>query len=570
MTVEPGAEGSGARLRILREWFLQHGVVFDEEAIELQAHVRGAQADGDSFGILSKSNLNIDDTVCHISKDAILSIKNCGIADILEEAELGGVFALALALLYEFSLGMRSPWYGYLQSLPERENLPMFWNESDVAELAGTDLSDSLLSDKSLLRDDYETLLKPVLEAHPLIFHDRKHFTFEKFLDASSLVSSRSFEVDYYHGEAMVPLADIFNHKSGAENVHFEALAEVCTTCGASGPCWCTLLDSDEEWEEVSEFDDIDDENEMEESGNDDESDCGSAPPSLYDPDDWVQDAEERSKLLMLDDTPLADVQDLIDMTVVRPCKAGQEVFNTYGERSNMQLLHRYGFAELNNVHDSVDIDYDDIFAAISGRLTNERLAERREFWLKIGRKTVAEKLQPDEEEDSDDEDNGSQDGGIDGDPMNEESSSEEDAEDSFSLTRTGPSEFLTAFLHVLFVDDKTFKTFANDAQRFQRYIDQLASGGWSVKSSSSVVKSKGKIRGKATGQSPIARGICMCLVEVAGNRLKKFPTSLSEDKAKLRQLPKAPSNLRWALILRVGQKEILEGVITQFGSQTK
>lgn len=35
----------------------------------------------------------------------------------------------------------------------------------------------------------------------------------DRFRVAASWVASRSFHVDAWHGDAMVPLADIFNHK---------------------------------------------------------------------------------------------------------------------------------------------------------------------------------------------------------------------------------------------------------------------------------------------------------------------------------------------------------------------
>ena len=34
------------------------------------------------------------------------------------------------------------------------------------------------------------------------------------YLQAASLTSSRAFYVDDFHGEALVPLADLFNHKA--------------------------------------------------------------------------------------------------------------------------------------------------------------------------------------------------------------------------------------------------------------------------------------------------------------------------------------------------------------------
>lgn len=45
-------------------------------------------------------------------------------------------------------------------------------------------------------------------------------------------------------------------------------------------------------------------------------------------------------------------------MVCVHPISKGKEVFNTYGEMANWQLLHMYGFTEphLNNSNDTADI----------------------------------------------------------------------------------------------------------------------------------------------------------------------------------------------------------------------
>jgi N-lysine methyltransferase SETD6 len=38
---------------------------------------------------------------------------------------------------------------------------------------------------------------------------DPDDFSLEKYLSAKTLVSSRSFKIDTYHGSEMVPLADL-------------------------------------------------------------------------------------------------------------------------------------------------------------------------------------------------------------------------------------------------------------------------------------------------------------------------------------------------------------------------
>lgn len=47
-------------------------------------------------------------------------------------------------------------------------------------------------------------------------------------------------------------------------------------------------------------------------------------------------------------------------MVCVRPIRKGEEVFNTYGQMANWQLLHMYGFTEpyLSNSNDTADIPH--------------------------------------------------------------------------------------------------------------------------------------------------------------------------------------------------------------------
>lgn len=50
--------------------------------------------------------------------------------------------------------------------------------------------------------------------------------------------------------------------------------------------------------------------------------------------------------------------QDWLKMACVRPIRKGEEIFNTYGQMANWQLLHMYGFTEpyQSNSNDTVDI----------------------------------------------------------------------------------------------------------------------------------------------------------------------------------------------------------------------
>ncbi|KAJ3054226.1 hypothetical protein HK102_011554, partial [Quaeritorhiza haematococci] len=244
---------------------------YDSDRLAIRAHVRGS---GAGFGVVGLKETPAGTVVCRIPKQSVLSIKNCGIADIIEEENLGGMLALALALMFEISQGQRSPWFAYIQSLPKREPIPIFWDKEQRREwLKGTDAEEAVETCEEAMREDYEENIVPLFAKYPDIFcsetpsapskqqkpksknnvktnkgsttpsqirvEPSSYFSFEAFLDASSLVSSRAFQVDAYHGDAMVPLADIFNHKSGAEHVHIESIGDVCPACGIYDNCDC-------------------------------------------------------------------------------------------------------------------------------------------------------------------------------------------------------------------------------------------------------------------------------------------------------------------------------------------
>lgn len=91
-----------------------------------------------------------------------------------------------------------------------------------------------LLQEK--LNTDYEDHVVPLAEAHKHRTGGKAVMTFELFKRASSLVASRAFGVDSYHGDAMLPIADLFNH-TGNEHVHIESDGDACEECGSPDPC---------------------------------------------------------------------------------------------------------------------------------------------------------------------------------------------------------------------------------------------------------------------------------------------------------------------------------------------
>ena len=62
--------------------------------------------------------------------------------------------------------------------------------------------------DRTLLYEDWKECILPLIESGPLKLNPNS-FGVEQYFAAKTLVTSRSFEIDDYHGFGMVPLADL-------------------------------------------------------------------------------------------------------------------------------------------------------------------------------------------------------------------------------------------------------------------------------------------------------------------------------------------------------------------------
>jgi hypothetical protein len=463
---------------------------------------------------------------------------------------------LALALLYERSLGQASPWATYISSLPLKEHIPLLWSPIEQSWLQGTDLGDSIASDYACLKEDYETLILPLIQSHPAVFSNSMDTSFEAFVNASSLVSSRAFYTDDFHGEALVPLADAFNHRGGSkgEHVHFESEGNVCPQCGETDYCECFLLEEaagedeeEPEWESVSgSDDDASDTSDVESSSEvlsepESETSC----PSLFDPD--------------------ANSSDIMDMRVVQPCKAGEEVFNTYGRHTNTYLLNRYGFAELDNPSDVVVVTMDEVSDGVQksgASLSVKQLQERLKFWNTTGRAVAlllehqAEERMYSEEHSEEEEDE---------EPTLEDFEDVED--DTFFFNATGVANpQLTLFLHVLLMPAAIYKNLVKKKGAYQSYCEDVLACVYA-----SPLKSPGKGKAKmtttpASTSSALTPTIHSIISSIALDRLSRYPSRIQDDHAELQRLTESndKSVKKWALILQISEKRILREVLGQ------
>ncbi|KAJ8094035.1 hypothetical protein PM082_009925 [Marasmius tenuissimus] len=274
--------------------------------------------------------------VVRIPKKSVLSVKSSGLTKYFGDGYefvpygLEAQLELALAVYLEDSKGSTSPWHLYLKSLPEKAvDLPMFW-ATEVIEEEGRNEDVKMALGWMLGSEVYRHLIP--LNTVKDFFYDTVAPTMNgaatmkpslhAYYRAFSLVSSRAFIVDAYHGLAMVPVADAFNHIRD-NHVHLETEFDVCPDCGSLRQC---IHDRD-----LTELE----------------------PPSSPESD------EEELYYAMTTTTYIPLGGD----THPRP---KTEIFNTYGANlSNAQLLNQYGFILDANEADFVEFDDDDVLSVV-------------------------------------------------------------------------------------------------------------------------------------------------------------------------------------------------------------
>ncbi|KAJ8454630.1 hypothetical protein ONZ45_g19229 [Pleurotus djamor] len=200
------------------------------------------------------------------------------------------------------------PWAAYLASLPSQFDTPMFWSDEELTELKGTSVVEKL-GKADADREYYDKVL-PAIESRKDIFfphHLPIYYTLERFHIQGSRILSRSFTVD-------PPL-----HPAGGVEVNGHNTSS-------------HAMDVDELGQR-----------------SDDGSNNGES-----------EDEEESEGIVSM--VPMADMlnaryksenaklfyeENELRMVTTKAIQAGEQIFNTYDDLPNAELLRRYGHVDL-------------------------------------------------------------------------------------------------------------------------------------------------------------------------------------------------------------------------------
>lgn len=297
------------------------------------------------LGVFAKRDIEEGTTLLKLSKSCLFSASNSTIANLLVDEEIDGVLGLNIAFIYETTVfAHKSHWTAYLKSIriyDEQQQLilpPSYWSVEVKNCLKGSalhTLHDGLRAEEEV-QEGFELAVDLArkwnqefgLEIPSGFFDVDVQDTqdtvtkFHRFVATAYAISSRIFEIDAHHENALVPIADLFNHSTTNPDVRFRSLYEVCPLCGEPGMCKHLVAEALLEAQENGDQDDV----------------VGSSEESSDDEDDTSKEDE------------------MVDITLANDVQRGQEIFNSYGELSNALLLARYGFTVADNPHDVVHL----------------------------------------------------------------------------------------------------------------------------------------------------------------------------------------------------------------------
>ncbi|KAJ7282755.1 SET domain-containing protein [Mycena rebaudengoi] len=340
----------------LLDWFKSSGGTFDSSSVgftDFPACGRGAVA---------LKNIPEGHVLFSIPRNLVLSTETSSLPDRVGQEHWRAMklhlswAGLILCMMWETAQGADSRWSKYLDSLPATFDTPMFWSDVELEELKGTSVVGKL--GKADAERDYAEKLLPMVESRPDIFSPdarSTYYTLEIYHIMGSRILSRSFDVG----------------KDDAEERDEEDTA--ANTSHGSG----MDVDVPEDEADVQEGSDNVGEEEEEEE-----------PPSVsMVPLADMLNARYGSKNAKLFYEKDSDLH----MVSTRPIVVGEQIWNTYGDLPNAELLRRYGHVdmltlqngELGNPGDVVEIRAD---IAISVLQVSETITtERIDWWLEQG-----------------------------------------------------------------------------------------------------------------------------------------------------------------------------------------
>ena len=349
---------SAAALKTYHLWLKQQGVRF--EGVQLKRSNNGG------LGVFSTRAIDEGSILIAVPETAVLSLRTLrtDATDMLLEHDVPAGVVHKLVIAAERKQGSASRFHTYLETLSTAEDMPVLWEPSELAWLAGTGLDDAARERRSRLDQEYA-------EAHAVLLGPARKepgaqsltvVSLPEYLAAASLTSSRAMYVDERHGYALVPGADALNHKVAVADWGED---------GGKGHDEMVTRDASVRAAAAAEGMDL------------------SLDVVVYDAAGHVMghdssDEEEEQAEAQSDDDGSGPVRHLL-VAAERPLPPKHEIFFSYGELGNRKLLSLAGFILPANPLDTVTLPWAALRAAFqqvgASPAARERTLRRVSAW---------------------------------------------------------------------------------------------------------------------------------------------------------------------------------------------
>ncbi|KZW00228.1 SET domain-containing protein, partial [Exidia glandulosa HHB12029] len=366
-------------------WFKSQG---GEVSPDVGIHVFSDEEGG--RGLIALKELQIGETLFSVPRSLLLSPKTCELPRRMGEGDWKrfnlskGWSGLILCMMWEEAKGAESKWAGYFPWMPTTFSTLMFWSDEELAELKGSGITEKI--GKEDADREYNDRVLPAIQAcvHVLALNvarpdlflpsQAEHYTLQKFHIAGSRILSRSFTVHDLADEAEEAQAVDAVSEDGDE------APQLIESAAAAVPV-ANDRDGDVEMQEAHEHDD-EPEPEEEEEDSDDEDERATT---------LVPMADMLNARSGFNNARLYHERDCLRMCAITTIPAGCQLWNTYGDCANEDLLRRYGFVDLvpledgtlGNPADIAEVKADLVvkIAAVDASEVQERI----DWWLDLG-----------------------------------------------------------------------------------------------------------------------------------------------------------------------------------------
>ncbi|KAK9249191.1 hypothetical protein V1506DRAFT_527290 [Lipomyces tetrasporus] len=320
-------------------------------------------------GVIANADINEGEVVFSIPRSVILSIENSGIAEKVPEIlELDHWIGMIITMMAEDRPDSR--WKPYFDILPRKFTTPMFWPEADLEELCGTTVLSQL--GKSDAEATYGDIVLPIVKKHMDIFAKVDH-SISAYHRMGSLILSYSFDVE------------------------------------REGQCDKNEVDRDDETDSVAEVPELDESDSDDEDLSAEDNNGDEGETAKEDNEDVIEVEEEEEDEDEDDDedqkfvkamVPMADMlngdsdlcnaklfysKEHLEMRAIKYIPKGSQVYNTYGDLPNADLLRRYGYVRYGKTKDDVvEIETQLVIDTASHGLPESHLKKRIDFMVEV------------------------------------------------------------------------------------------------------------------------------------------------------------------------------------------